>query len=308
MNALRRLWTPAPPLTWLVAAITAAHVTIALVVAVVAWLTGKDVLLADFLRFPGALFQVSGSAVGFWLSWLCWRQFSKTDLLRQAWLLIMWAAGAQCAGALCTQVLGAYTHLNPLMYTSTGWPAPAIKLFGRMGLLMAGPFQMTLLACGLSFVLRAYRRSGLFPHLARWSWLLAALMVLYTVHEAKLVQMLLRTGKVNSGFQVLGWPSDPLLIVLLFEALCILRPVLGTGWGLIAKCWGAFAAGIALHAASDILLWATWQGSPSELARTLGWFASFLAIAAYALGPAYQLEAFRQVLQGRRDYDSRRAA
>jgi hypothetical protein len=164
---------------------------------------------------------------------------------------------------------------------------------------------MTLLACGLSFVLRAYRRSGLFPHLARWVWLLAAVLVMYTVHEAKLLQTLLRSGKASGGFQVLGWPSDPLLIVLLFEALCILRPVLGTGWGLIAKCWGAFAAGIALHAMGDILLW---QGLLPEQARALGWFAWFLAGAAYALGPAYQLEAFRQVLHGGRDANARRAA
>jgi hypothetical protein len=305
MNALRKLWTPAPALPWLIAAITAAHLAMALVMAIAAWLAGKSVLLADFLRYPGALFLVSASATGFWLSWRCWQQFSKSDLLRQAWLLIMWAAGAQLLGSICTQVLGAYTHLNPLMYTGTGWPAPAIRLFGRVGLLMNGPFQMTLLACGLSFVLRAYRRSGLFPHLARWVWLLAAVLVMYTVHEAKLLQTLLRSGKASGGFQVLGWPSDPLLIVLLFEALCILRPVLGTGWGLIAKCWGAFAAGIALHAMGDILLW---QGLLPEQARALGWFAWFLAGAAYALGPAYQLEAFRQVLHGGRDANARRAA
>jgi len=308
MSTLRKLWTPAPPLPWLVAAITAAHLAIALVVAAAAALTGKGALFADFLRYPGALFLVGANAIGFWLSWRCWQQFSRSDLLRQAWLLITWAAGAQWLGALLTQVFGAYTHLNPLMYTSTGSPAPAIALFGRVGLLMNGPFQMTLLACGLSFVLRAYRRSGLFPHLARWIWLLGAALVLYTVHEATLVQALLETGHVRGGFQILGWPSDPLLIVLLFEALCILRPVLGTGWGLIAKCWGAFAAGIALHAAGDILLWAAWEGSPPELARTLGWFAWFLAGAAYTLGPVYQLEAFHRVLESTRDANARRAA
>jgi hypothetical protein len=308
MNALRKSWTPSPSLPWLIGAITAAHVAIALVIAVVAGVTGKSDLFADFLRFPGALFLVSASATGFWLSWRCWRQFSKSDLLRQAWLLIMWAAGLQCVGTICTQVLGAYTHLNPLMYTRSGWPAPAIGMCARVGLLLNGPFQMTLLACGLSFVLRAYRRSGLFPHMARWVWLLAGTLVLYTMHEGKMVQVLLQTGKVRGGYQVLGWPSDPLLIVLLFEALCILRPVLGTGWGLIARCWGAFAAGIALHVLGDILLWAAWDGSPPDLARALGWLAWFLAAAAYALGPAYQLEAFRQVLQGGRDATTRRAA
>jgi len=308
MNALRKLWTPAPPVPWLIAAIAVAHLAVGLTIAVVAWLTGKPGLLADFFRYPGALFLVSSSAVGFWLSMRCWQQFSKTDLLRQAWLLIMLAAGVNLAGNLCSQVLGAYTPLNPLMHTATGWPAPAIRVFGRVGLLLGGAFQMALLACGLSFVLRAYRRSGLFPHMARWVWLLAGALMLYTVHEARLLQTLLRTGQVRGGFQLLGWPSDPLLIVLLFEAFCILRPVLGTGWGLIARCLGAFAAGIALHALGDVLLTAAWPGTLPEAARTLGWYAWFLAAAAYALGPAYQLEAFRRVLQGGRDTNARRAA
>lgn len=308
MNALRKLWSPAPPAAWWIGAITAAHMALALAVALTAWLAGKPALLADFLRYPGALFLVGASGAAFWLSLRCWQQFSKTDLLRQAWLLIMLGAGSSLVGSLFTQVLGAYTKLNPLMYTATGWPAPAIKLFGRVGLLLNGPFQMTLLACGLSFVLRAYRRSGLFPHLARWIWLMAGALMLYTVHEAKLLQALLRTGKVSAGFQILGWPSDPLLIVLLFEAACILRPVLGTGWGLIARCWGAFAAGIMLRALGDILLMAAFQGNLPEPARTLGWVAWFLAAAAYALGPAYQWEAFRQILEGSRTADARRAA
>ena len=308
MNVLRKLWTPAPPVPWLIGAITIAHLALSLAVALVAWLTGKPALLAGFFRYPGALFLVSVSAAGFWLSLQCWQQFSKTDLLRQAWLLIMLAAGASLVGNLCSQVLGAYTPLNPLMHTATGWPAPAIRLFGRVGLLLSGAFQMALVACGLSFVLRAYRRSGLFPHMARWVWLLAGALTLYTVHEARMVQALLRTGKVTGGFQILGWPSDPLLIVLLFEAFCILRPVLGTGWGLIARCWGAFAAGIVLHALGDVLLTAAWQGDLPEAARTLGWYALFMAAAAYALGPAYQLEAFRRVLQGGRDANARRAA
>jgi hypothetical protein len=305
MNALRKLWTHAPPVPWIVGAIAVAHLAVGLAVACVSWLARKPALMADFLRYPGALFLVSASGAGFWLSMRCWQQFSKADLLRQAWLLTMLAAGASVVGNAFSLILGAYTPLNPLMHTLTGWPAPAIKAFARVGLLLGGPFQMALLACGLSFVLRAYRRSGLFPHLARWIWLLGAVLMLYTVHEAKLLQALLRTGHVSGGFQMLGWPSDPLLIVLLFEAVCILRPVLGTGWGLIAKCWGAFAAGIALHALSDILISV---GGLPEAAHTLAWFAWFLAGAAYVLGPAYQLEAFRRVLQGGRDASERRAA
>lgn len=308
MKALRDLWTPAPPVAWLIGAFTVAHLAVGLALAVAASVAGKPALLADFFRYPGALFLVGVNTAGFWLSMRCWQQFSKNDLLRQAWLLIMLAAAASVGGSLFSQLLGAYTPLNPLMHTATGWPAPAIKLFGRVGLLLSGPFQMTLLACGLSFVLRAYRRSGLFPHLARWVWLLAGAMMLYTVHEAKLVQELLRTGKISGGFQILGWPSDPLLIVLLFEAACILRPILGTGWGLIVKCWGAFAAGIMLHALGDILLMGASQGNVSQTAQTLGWYAWFLAGAAYSLGPAYQLEAFRRVLQRSRDANARRAA
>jgi len=61
-----------------------------------------------------------------------------------------------------------------------------------------------------------------------------------------------------------------------------------------------------LHALGDIL--AAWQGNPSAAFSTLGWCAWFLAAAAYALGPAYQLEAFRQVLEDSRNVNARRAA
>jgi|SRR5579871_3044805 len=305
MNVPRKLWPEGSSIAWVAGAITIVHLAIGILLAIIGRLAGRPSMVTTFFLYPGALFLVSAGVAGFWLSLQCWRHFSKNDLLRQAWLLIMLAAGADLIGALFTQVLGAYSRLNPLMHTATGWPATAIKLFGRVGLLLGGPFQMALLACGLSFVLRAYRRSGLFPHMGRWVWLLAGALTVYTVHEAKLVQTLLRTGKVSGGFQVLGWPSDPLLIVLLFEAVCILRPVVGTGWGLIAKCWGAFAAGIVLHALGNIL---TTPGSLPENTHMAGWYAMSLAAVAYVLGPAYQLEAFRRVLQDGRNANARRAA
>ena len=306
MTAFRKLWTPSPRVPWLIAAATVAHLAVGLGMVVASRLSGKPDLIANFFRYPGAIYLVGMSAIAFWLSLRCWRQFSKADLLRQAWLLIMLAAAMDALGNVCLHVLGAYAWLNPLTHTASGWPAPAIKLLGRVGLLLGGLFQMALLACGLSFVLRAYRRSGLFPNLSRWICLLAGVLMLYTVHEARLLQALLRSGKVSGGIQILGWPSDPLLIVLLFEAVCILRPVLGTGWGLIARCWAAFAAGIVFHALGDIL--ASRHGYPPQTIGTLSWCAWFLAGAAYALGPAYQLEAFRAVEQSARHAIARRAA
>jgi len=53
MNALKKLWTPAPPVPWLLGAITLAHLAFGIGVAVVAKAAGKPDLLANFYRYPG---------------------------------------------------------------------------------------------------------------------------------------------------------------------------------------------------------------------------------------------------------------
>jgi hypothetical protein len=56
---------------------------------------------------------------------------------------------------------------------------------------------------------------------------------------------------------MLAWASDPLLSILLFQAILIRRSAVETGWGFLSKSWGAFAAGIFLASMGDTGIWAT---------------------------------------------------
>jgi hypothetical protein len=95
-------------------------------------------------------------------------------------------------------------------------------------------------------------------------------------------------------YEMISWTSDPLLIVLLLEAICV-GLVLDMGWGLIARCWGAFVDAIVFTALGNVWIWATWTGLVPRPVDAIGWFIWFPAAAAFALGPAYQVEAFRRV-------------
>jgi len=87
-----------------------------------------------------------------------------------------------------------------------------------------------------------------------------------------------------------------LLIVLLIEVICIRRSLLGMEWGLIARCWAAFAAAIALTALGNIGIWATWTGYLPWPWSSMVWYVWFLVSGAFALGPAYQVQAFRSIV------------
>ena len=287
-----------PSIPRLIVAVTA--VTLAVGVgAAVAWQrTGHNTVINTFFHYPGALFLISAAAVELWLSWFSWRQFSARETMSHAWFLIMLAAAMHLTGSVFSQVLGVDSYLNPLMYCDVPWVDAASESFRQIGLLIGGPLQMTMLACGLLFMLRVYRRSGLLARLTFSDGLLITLLALYTFREAWQVVEFIRAGKMFTAYQIIAWTSDPLLIVLLFEAICIRRAVLAMGRGLIAMCWGAFAAAIGLTALGDIGIWATWNGYLPGIAASLGWYVWFLAGAAYALGPAYQVEAFRRVEDG----------
>ena len=287
-----------PSIPQLIVAVTA--VTLAVGVgAAVAWQrTGHNTVINTFFHYPGALFLISAAAVELWLSWFSWRQFSSRETMRHAWFLIMLAAAMHLTGSVFSQVLGVDSYLNPLMYCDVPWVDAASESFRQIGLLIGGPLQMTMLACGLLFMLRVYRRSGLLARLTFSDGLLITLLAFYTFREAWQVVEFIRAGKMFTAYQIIAWTSDPLLIVLLFEAICIRRAVLAMGRGLIAMCWGAFAAAIGLTALGDIGIWATWNGYLPGIAASLGWYVWFLAGAAYALGPAYQVEAFRRVEDG----------
>ena len=266
--------------------------------ALISWrVTGVLAIVVDFFHYEGALFFVLVSAVELWLSYYCWRQFSKGESIGAAWRWIVSASVAHFTGMVLSQILGIESYLNPLVYAHASHSAALLESIRQIGLIFGGPVQMVLLARGLWLLLQVYRQSGLFSKLTRSDWFLIAVLTAYTVRETWQVAFLLRAGKTFTVSEAILWASNSLLILLLIEAICIRRSLLSMGWGLIARCWAAFAAAIALTALGDIGIWATWNGYLPWPWSSMGWYVWFLASGAYALGPAYQVQAFRSIIR-----------
>jgi hypothetical protein len=90
---------------------------------------------------------------------------------------------------------------------------------------------------------------------------------------------------------MLLWLSDPLLSLLLIEAILVRRSVVRMGQGLVAKCWGMYVLAIVITSAGDAAIWAGNHDLLSEQLTALSWYIWFVAAAAFACAPAYQLAA-----------------
>lgn len=240
------------------------------------WRSGDPAWMLAFFSGPGAVFFLGCGLLETWLSFQCWRRFSPGDLLRPAWLLIFATAVVQVAGAIVNQLLGAQ----------------------EIGQLF-GPIQMILLACALWFVLKACRRNGILGRLRTVDFALLTLVVAYTAWF--FVTIVFRPphgGRPLSAPTFISWSSDPLLCVLLFQAILIRRSTANMGFGLISRCWLSFTAAIFLTSVGDISLWAWAEGYLPYALVVASWFVWFLPSAAYALGPAYQLIAMLRATSG----------
>ncbi len=261
------------------------------------WRTGNPVWIKSFFAYPGALFFIGCSALGAWLSIRCWRQFESGDLLRPAWLLITLAAICQLIGGLLNQVLGLESWLNPLFWFPKAIARPLIGRALELGRAF-GPVYMIFLACGLAYVLRAYRRNGISGRLRVADTVPLGIVIVYTIDFlATVVFSPGHRGAFTAG-AIARWTSDPLLCVLLFQAIVIRRSIGNMGWGLISRCWLCFTAAIFLTSVGDIGLWASAREYIPYGLEMASWYVWFLASAAYALGPAYQLQAILRATGG----------
>ncbi len=273
----------------LILALTGVYLALGLLEFALWRLTGSDVWIVDYFRFPGALLLVSLATMEVLLSVRVLREFSPGQPLRTAWKLIALSSGCGLAGALCAQILSVETMLNPLVHLR--WWSNANGLAMReFGLVVGGLCRFTFLAAGLFWALRAYRQSGFLARLTTGDWILLAGCGAYVVREALDLAEALGAGKHPGTAEVLGWPVDPLLWLLLAEALLLYRSVQQMGSGWIGRCWKAFSMGIFLISLGDVAIWATNYGFLPWPWSGLGWYVWIPAAAAFALAPAYQLE------------------
>ena len=270
---------------------TAALLAIGIAAAVAWWQTGNPIWIQSFFSYAGALFLVACSALGCWASLHCWKRFSSGDLLRPAWLLISLSALAQLVGGVITHVFGNAALLSRITLLDVSPNAALIVRAGEYGRLFS-PAYMVFLALGLLYVLKACRENGLIGRFRRVDIVLLLIVVAYTVNFlATVVLASHQLARRQAVTPIHDWTSDPLLCILLLEAILIRRSIGNMGWGLIARCWFSFTAAIALTSVGDVGLWAWWKGYLPPALAVASWYVWFLASAAYALGPCYQLQA-----------------
>jgi len=221
------------------------------------------------------------------------REYSRTQPMRKAWKLIVISASCDLAGALFVQILSAHTAVNPLCHTAW-WSAPRAAALREYGLLIGGSFRFAFLAAGLFQSLRVYRKSGFLGRLAVIDWVLLAAIGAYVVRETADVLVAIQHGKHPRPAEILGWPTDLLLWLLLAESMLLYRSVCEMGPGSTGRCWKAFSLGVVLVAAGDVAIWATNYGYLPWPWSALGWYIWLPAAAAFATAPAYQLEAIHR--------------
>ena len=263
------------------------------------WRTGDPMWIRSFFAYPGALFLVGCSFIGSWAGFKCWKQFSPGDVLRPAWLLITVSAVCQLIGGIVTHVFGNDSRLNPIVLFDRAGAAPVMRRAAEYGPIFS-PIYMLFLALGLFYVLKACRQNGIIGRFHAVDFLLLLVVAGYTVNFFVSVAFApSATARLAGVQQLIRWTSDPLLCILLLEAILIRRSIAIMGWGLIARCWLSFNAAIFLTSIGDMGLWAWWKGYLPHALEIASWYVWYLAGAAYALGPSYQLQAMLYATAGR---------
>jgi hypothetical protein len=254
--------------------------------------TGDPTRFYRFFRREGALVLVACPLAEAWFAARIQRSFAPDQTMHRAWRVILVSAACAFTGGILAQILGVESPLNPL-FTAGKWSQEGGAELRNWGLFLAGPCQFIALAIGLAWALRTYREAGFNPRLAAGDKALLIAVALYILSEAWPLAAALRHGKRATWFEILNWPVDPVLWVLLAQAMLLRRAVRQTGMGLVGKCWLAFSAGIGLTVAGDVGTWATTYGFLPWPWSSATWFVWIPASAAFALGPAYQFEAVR---------------
>ena len=281
----------------LIPLVAASYLVVGLVVFVVWQIAGNNAWIEEFFRVPGALLLVWLAAVGLLFSVRVYRGFFPGEPMRRAWQLIALSAGSELAGSILIQVFGTQSRLNPLTYFTHG--AEQVPVLRSVGTFLDGPCRFALLATALFLVLRLYRQSGFLGRYTAPDWVALAWFGAYVAREAAEVVAAMQRGKRFPPAQILNFPADPLLWVLLAQALRLLRSVQQTGAGWIGKCYGAFSVGIFLILVGDVAIWATSWGYLPWPWSTLGWYVWIPAAVAFALAPVYKWEAMQSVESSR---------
>lgn len=255
-----------------------------------AWqISGNSEWVDQFFRVPGSLLAVSLSLVQLVFAVRVRRHFSPGDSLYVAWQLISLSAACDVLSAFAVQIFSAGSLWNPLAHFPAWSPTWSTGI-RQTGLILGGPLRFALLAAGLLCALRMYRQSGFFARFRPVDWVLVAAVACFVVREAVDLCIALRRGKKPGWAEMALWPVDPLLCLLLAEAILLYRSARRMGSGWVGRCWIAFSVGIVLVILGDISIWASAYGYLTYPWSNIEWYLWLPAGAAFAMAPVYQME------------------
>jgi hypothetical protein len=277
--------------------VTCIHIVIGLV-ALSGYVLSENVTwLRTYFDYQGALFFLVFGGLEFFLASVARRQFYADEPLHRAWTFIMLASAVRWVGLGVGNWLNAPTYINPLFYFVQPWDSQAAASLRELGLLV-GRFNMLLLAVGLGIVIRLYKKLGILAGLKLIDYLALALVAGFVLRQGIQIYQLVSHQTSPLTFKEMHlWLTDPALACLLVEAVLLRRAVVSMGWGLVSKVWGSYALAILLTSLAHIGVWAwTYKYIPWQ-AGAITWYLWFFVTAAYALGPAYQLQASSRAKQ-----------
>ena len=270
---------------WIVLAL---HLTLGMIAYAHFLVTGQYTVLGLYFSALGTPFFLVMTSTECCVAIICRSWFDSDEPMRLAWGMIACAALARLAGVLLRAVSDGHLPWGGWRHFSLP-PGSLFANLSQLALVIGGPLSMAFLAVGLSQVLRIQRRFRLVGSLTHGDKALLFLVVAFSISQLAINLPLL--AKYPSLGTILLWMSDPLLSILLIEAILVRRSVIRMGQGLVAKCWGMFVLAIVITSIGDAALWADNPGFLSSSMTALSWYIWFVAAAAFASAPAYQLAA-----------------
>jgi hypothetical protein len=277
-----------PRLVRLIWIVLALHLTLGMIAYAHFLVTGQYVLLGWYFSALGTPFFLLMTCTECCVAIICRSWFDSDEPMRLAWGMIACASLARLAGVLLRTLSDANMPWG--FGRQLGQPSGGLFVsMSQLGLVVGGPLSMAFLAVGLGRVLRIQRRFHLLVSLTRGDKALLFLVVAFSISQLA-INLPLLVNHPSLGTMLL-WLSDPLLSLLLIEAILVRRSVIRMGQGLVAKCWGMFAMAIVITSVGDAAIWASSRNLLSESMTALSWYIWFIAAAAFASAPAYQLAA-----------------
>ena len=254
-------------------------------------ITGSYRYLNWFFLIFGTLFFLLTTAAESFLALECRAGFDSDEPMRMAWTFIALASLARLTGAVVISL--DHWHLVSILgSTSSGLAAIFPEGLTQISTVISGPLSMIFLAIALGRILKIQRQFGVLRGLMYSDVVLISLIAAFLLGETVLIVRYLGPSYGRpSLMKVLLWLSDPLLALLLVEAVMIRRSVIRVGHGLISQCWEMYVIAIVTTLAGDASIWAVSENLLSPPFIALTWYIWFFAAAAFASAPAYQLAA-----------------